>query len=136
MPSQEVVTAVSARLAAGFNLCPVYEVNVQSESPADGSPYLQIQYPVAFEEQASIGSPGSNRFREEGVIQFEIMTPLGSGTATALTIAAVLRTLFRNQYFEGVRTYVPNTPTFGDSNDVAGTFKAFFSVPYDFDILA
>lgn len=136
MASKQVVDAVAARLAASFSSCPVIEQNSTADGPADGGPFVLVQYPVAQSEQRSIGAPGANVWREMGAIRFVIHTPRGSGLAPALTIAGELAALFRGARFDGVRTYAPTSPTTDDENDQASMFLASLSVPYDFDIHA
>lgn len=132
MASPDVIAAVRQRLD-GFTAAPLYFPN---EALPDGQTFVAVQFPVATEEQASIGAPGSNVFREEGVIRFTIAVRAGSGTEGLGNIATALRNLFRNARFGGVRSYVPTTPVLDDRSDAAGSFKGSFVVPYDFDTFA
>lgn len=57
----------------------------------------------SVETQMSIGSPKSQRWREEGSIALIAFVPSGSGTDRALTLAESLRDLFRaRQVNDGV----------------------------------
>ena len=49
----------------------------------------------SVESQVSVGSPGDQRWREEGVIGLVVFVPSGSGTDRALTLAEAMRDLFR-----------------------------------------
>jgi hypothetical protein len=134
MPSAAVSDAVTARLA-GFTTCPVYTINQQLTPPVDGGPYVQVQYPFGDERQISIGAPGANIFREEGGIRFVIFTPVGDGIGSAQSIAASLRTLFRNFRSGAFRCYAAAPVTFDDTNDRPGWFVSSFAVPYEFDLI-
>lgn len=135
MASLEVMVAVKARLAAGFPSAPVYFPN--GALPANGvTEYVAVQYPLAGERQASIGAPGSNVFREEGVIRFVIHVRTGLGVDRIGILAGQLRTLFRNARFDGVRTYAPTSPVLDDRADAGSTYRASIAVPYDFDSFA
>lgn len=133
MASPQVLAAVKAFMAAEFTETPVYFPN---EAPPKASPFVAVQFPVATEEQASFGAPGSNVFREEGAIRFVVVVRAGSGTEKLGSIALALRILFRNARFDGVRCYAPSSPFFDDRGDDAGAFRASFAVPYDFDLFA
>ena len=133
MASPAVINAVEARLEAGFTAASVYLPN--HKLPSAG-PYVAVQFPLASELQATIGAPGGNVFREEGVIRFMIVVRSGSGLDTLGTIATQLRDLFRNARFDGVRCYAPTTPVFDDRSDEGGSFRGSLAVPYEFDLYA
>lgn len=136
MASQSAMAAVDAYLSVNFSTCPVYELGKELEPPPDLSAFVQVQYPLGLEEQMSIGSPGSNRFREEGVIRFVIHTPQSQGVAASATLADELRTLMRNKRFDGVRTFEAPPITLDDGSDHAGYLQSSFAVAYEFDITA
>lgn len=131
MAQKAVVDAVAARLAASWTRCPVYGVNEgRGETPADGSPFLVPQFPVASVERL----PVSQRFyRETGGIRFVLHTQAGAGTEPALTWAGELAALFRDQTFAGVITQAPSSPFIDNSNDRAGYFVTTIVVPYTFN---
>lgn len=136
MASLAVITAVKARLAASSITTPVKHPNADFQTPADGSGFVSVQYPVAAERQISVGSPGNNVFREEGVIRFVINIAAGADLETAATIADELRALFRNALFEGVRTFAPTSLVFNDSNDDGNYSRGSIAVPYEHDIFS
>lgn len=136
MASLAVITAVKARLAASSITTPIKHPNADFQTPADGAAFISVQYPVASEAQRSVGSPGNNIFREEGVIRFVINIPTGADLETAATIAEELRTLFRNALFDGVRCYAPTSLVFNDSNDAGNYSRASIAVPYEHDIFS
>jgi len=133
MASEAVVNAVAARLAANWNKVPLVGVNLNESAPADGSPFIVVQYPIANEEQISVGSPGANIWREEGVFRLVIHAERGGGVAQGLQWADELRTLFRGKHFDGVETFAPSPPAIDDSNDIGNYFQLSVAVPYQFD---
>lgn len=80
MASLIVMDAVAARLAANWTLCAIVDDDTTGQGPADGAPYLTVEYPVAREDQIAVGSPGANVFREIGVIRLVLVQQTGSGT--------------------------------------------------------
>lgn len=141
MPSKAVADAVEARLgatwtAADATVLPVFGLDQAGETPGDGSPFLTVQYPVASAQQISIGTPGAQLWREEGVIRFVIAMRSGGGVAQGLQWAAELAALFRGKQFDHVSTYAPTSPILDDRNDDGAYFLLAFVVPYYFDLLA
>lgn len=136
MPSSSVATAVDSYLSANFSTCPVFTLNDGSEAPADGSNFVQVQYPLGIEDQRSIGAPGANCFREEGAVRFVINTGKTAGSAAVLALADELRALMRNKRFDGVRTFEAPPATLDDESDHPRYFQASFAVAYEFDITA
>ena len=136
MASLAVITAVKARLAASAFATPVKHPNADFQTPADGSSFVAVQYPLASEAQRTFGAPGNNVFREEGVIRFVINIPRGADLEVAATIADELRALFRSARFAGVRCYAPTSLVFNDGNDDGNYSRGSIAVPYDFDLHA
>jgi hypothetical protein len=136
MASKAVVDAVEARLAANWTRCPVKGLNLDAETPADGSPFLVVQYPVANSEQASIGAPGANLWRESGAFRLVLSMKSGSGLADGLAWAGELAALFRGKQFGGISTYAPSPPANDDRNAGGGNYCNFsLSVPYEYDLI-
>lgn len=135
MASKAVVDAVEARLAANWSACPVYGLNSEAETPADGSPFLVVQYPVARSEQMSVGSPGANLWREEGAIRIVIHAQRGEGAADGLTWADELAALFRGKIFDGVTAWAPSPPVIDANNESGNYFALAIAIPYQFDLI-
>lgn len=137
MPSQAVSDAVDSYLSANFSTRPVYSLNTGNmDAPPDGGSFVQVQYPLALEDQKSVGDPGNNWFREEGAIRFVIVASAASGTDETYALADELRGLFRNKRFDGVRTFEAPPVTIDDQSDKSGRFVASFAVAYEYDITA
>lgn len=134
MASKVVMDAVSARIGGTWNGYPVFDPNTVGDPPADGSRFLAIQYPVANENQITVGSPGANVFREDGAIRFVYSIPRGVGVGDDIGLLDGLRALFRGKQFAFVTTYAPSSAVLDDSNDNGNYWKLSFAVPYYFDL--
>lgn len=135
MASKLVVDAVENRLAAMWSHTPVIGLNTVGETPADGTSFLTVQYPVATEEPASVGSPGSNVFREEGGFWLVLSVPRGQGLGVPMTWIDELRAMFRAKQFGGVNC-VGASPAYQDDNIENGAYVRLSSViTYYADIL-
>ena len=139
MASKAVVDAVEARLgpswtAADGSVLPVFGINTSGDTPSDGTPFIATQYPVANGEQITIGTPGTQVWREEGAIRFVLNIARGAGVAQGLQWADELATLFRGKQFGGVSTWAPTSPVLDNSNDVGNYWTLSFVCPYYTDI--
>lgn len=134
MASAAVITAVEARIAANW-AGTFQDLNAGADPPADGSPFLVAQFPVANAEQISIGAPGAEVFREEGAIRFVYSIPRGAGVLPWQATLETLLALFRAKQFGGVNTWAPTSPTFDDSDADGQYWKITAVVPYYFDAL-
>lgn len=133
MAKLAVVTAVEARLAAAWTLCPIIGGLSDDDRPAstDGTvtPFIAIQYPVANAEQLTLGAPGANFWREEGAFRIVIHVARGAG-ATGLAWADEVAALYRGKNFDGVQTFAPSSPAIDDRNDDGLYLRLSFAVPY------
>lgn len=135
MPLKLVVDAVEARLAEGWTKCPVVGINLTGNTPKDGSPFVQVSYPVANGEQLTVGAPGQNVYRETGAFRLVVNARRGRGVADGLAWADELAALFRGKEFGGIQTFAPSSPVIDDRNDEGNYFVLSFAVPYQADIL-
>ncbi|MDR7036112.1 hypothetical protein J2X36_000848 [Methylobacterium sp. BE186] len=135
MPLKLVVDAVEARLADGWDKCPIYGINKQGETPKGGDPFVQVSYPVANGEQLTVGAPGENIWRETGTFRLVINSRRGRGVIEGLTWADELAALFRGKDFGGVQTFAPSSPVIDDRNEEGMYFVLSLSVPYQADII-
>ncbi|WP_316234666.1 phage tail terminator-like protein [Bradyrhizobium sp. SZCCHNR1020] len=136
MASLAVMDAVDARLAANWTRCAIVADDTTGQGPADGSPYLTVEYPVAREEQITVGSPGANVFRETGVIRLVLVQQTGTGRRQPVQWMDELRALFRSTLFSGVTTFAPSPAIVDPANYAGGKFKVSCAVPYYFDLFA
>ena len=133
MASKVVMAAVMARIAANWTSLPVVGPNDKASPPVDG--FLDVEFPVATETQLTIGSPGSNVFREEGAFRLVMSIPVGVGLSPFDDQFEALRILFRSQIFDGVLTWGASPATIDDRNDQGSYFKLSCAIPYQFDSL-
>ncbi|XUM25116.1 phage tail terminator-like protein (plasmid) [Bradyrhizobium oligotrophicum S58] len=136
MASAALMTAVAARLAGNWTLCAVVEDDTTGLGPGDGAPYVTLEYPVAREEQITIGAPGNNVFRETGAFRLVLVSPTGQGLAQPIAWMDQLRAIFRGKHFSGVTTYAPSPGATDTSNYSAGRYVVSSSVPYYIDLFA
>ncbi|OHV17551.1 hypothetical protein BK022_04975 [Methylorubrum extorquens] len=105
-------------------------MNLQGETPEDGSTFVQVQYPVANTTTMDLAG---TYYREEGAIRIIVNAQRGAETAAGLTLADDLAALFRNKKFGGVQTFAPSSPVIDDRNEEGMYFALSFAVPYQFD---
>ncbi len=127
MAHQNVINAVQARIGATFNGAAVYGMNEEGEVPADGSAFIQIQYPASNQERLGLSD---RQYREEGGILFSVNVERGAGQNAGVLLASQVANLFRDQTFDGVHTLVPDSAFFDDSNDVGKYFRLIVVAPY------
>jgi hypothetical protein len=137
MASKLVMDAVEARLATAWTHTVIVTPNTNAGAPPDGGAFLSVQYPVASEEQMSIGAPGANVFREEGVARFIIHVPTGEGRTGWDEKVDALRAAFRGKVLDDdghIRTYEASPPIANDENDEGNYYAMSFGVRYTADI--
>ena len=136
MASTAVMAAIEERLVTSWAHTPIRTPNPASGSvPDDGSAFLMVSYPVADEEQMSIGSPGSNVWREGGAVRFVLAIPAGTGLGEWPARLDELRAAFRGQAFGGLRTYAATPPINDGRTDDDSYHLVSFAVAYDHDLL-
>lgn len=136
MAKPAVIAAVLARLAANFSRCPIAGINDKGDTPADGSPFLTVEFPVANERPITTGSPGANTYREEGSILFVLSVQRGQGVDQGNQWADELASLFRGKEFASVKVWAVQSPALDDRNDTGSYWQLRFAANYYFDILA
>lgn len=131
MASAAVIAAVKARQQAGWTSAPVNYPNEPFGLPADPSPFVDVDFPIAASDQASLGAPGANKFRDDGAIRFIVSTPVNTGTSLATQYANELADLFRAKVFDGVITYAPSPPVYLGAG---GSYASWsIAIPYKHD---
>ena len=136
MAGKAVIDAVTARLQANWTLCAIVLDDTTGQGPGDGSPYVTLEFPVAIENQITIGSPGNNVFRETGAFRIKLVALTGQGLSQATDWIDQLRAIFRGKQFSGVTTYAPSPGAIDNSNYLGGKFVISSSVPYYVDLFA
>lgn len=131
MASAAVIAAVKARQQAGWTSARVSYPNETFTLPDGPLPFVEVDFPIASSDQASLGAPGANKFRDVGTIRFIISTVVNTGTDLATQYAGELTDLFRAKVFDGVITYAPSPPVYLGAD---GNYASWsIAVPYKFD---
>ena len=137
MARQSVIDTVTARLKNNFTACPVLDQDQATQPPADGSTFLTLQFPVATEQQISIGAPGNNVWRESGAFRLVMSIRTGDPLSGPNTWLDQARALFRGKQFSGVTTFAPSPGVQADPQFASGNRVELSSaVPYQSDFFA
>ena len=136
MAQGAVISAVEGKLGEPLpgvlTDMPVVGVLTPNNRPAGAAAFLLVQYPVTNAQQITIGAPGDNVWRDEGVFTVTVHQPKAK-FAMALQQADAIASLFRGQYFGGVQCWAPQSARFDDENDKGLYTVASVAVPYWFD---
>lgn len=139
MPSTDVETAFRERLEANWNTADgvIVGANGVTEPPADGSPFLLIQYPVVQNSRPMLRV---KRF-EEGAARIIYNAESGSGLEGPLSLASAIAAAFRGDRLKigsllNVEIFEPSGPMISDDNDEGNYFELAVIVPYryQFDV--
>ena len=140
MSSLHVRRAFDVALAAWGEL-PVVQIDdpetVKAPSIRDGM-WVGIQYSPAVEGTKSFGNPGSNLYREQGVVFFHVVAPLSTTIEEILTKAESLRLYFRGTRFDGLKLFdvdPPHLEAGGGLPKLGNWFGAMVAADYTYDIL-
>ncbi len=137
MASRAVVTAVEARLAGNWTHTSIIGANTDGETPADGSAFLTVQYPVALSTHIGMAGVGNRTFREEGTFRLVLSVPRGDGQDQGLGWCDDLIALFIAQQFDGVTARTPSPPVVHNGENDRGQYWVMsVSVPYFYDLFA
>ncbi|MBX0289722.1 DUF4128 domain-containing protein [Hymenobacter sp. HSC-4F20] len=61
----------------------------------NGEPWVRLIVQHALGYQATVGAPGSNAFRREGLVTVQIFTPAGNGKIKAMQLADQVNPIFQ-----------------------------------------
>jgi len=131
MPSLAVLNAVRDHQEAGWTTLPVYYPNDVASPAGNGSPFVQVEFPVGASERLTLAVDGLHK--EEGTLRFIVHVRLMTGTDIAIAYADELAALFRSAELQNsprIQTYAP-TPPMGLGADVA-YYLVSVSVPYTY----
>lgn len=139
MASKAVVDAVegvvgSSWTSGGGISLPVIGLNAPGPLPADGSPHIEIDYPVANKKWLTFGDPGNNQFRETGGFRIVINEKRGAGTERAQGWADELAALYQGKAFLGgnLQCDEAGVPIVNNGNATGSYFQFSFVVTYRF----
>ncbi len=125
MAKKTAVDAIVARRKANFTLAPVLDRNSTTQTPADGSAWVRIKFPVANNRLATL----KNGNREDGGFRIVVATPIGDGLEVSNTWCEQIAAIFSRQKFNGVQCWAP---TIREGVDNGSWFIATVVVPYYF----
>ena len=106
-------------------------------SVADGM-FVGVQYTASIEQNKSLGTPGSNLYRELGQAVIHIVAPNGTTVSDILDKAESLRLYLRGTRFDGLKLFdvdPPHLEAGGGLPKLGNWFGAMISVDYNFDLL-
>lgn len=115
MASKVVEATVQAYLAANWSLSSIYTENLEQETPADGTPFIILQFPAMSVVRTSVTS---RTYIEEGGFRIVINVRRGEGVTRMRDWGETLATLFRDVDLDnGVECLVPTEPFTDDQSD-------------------
>ncbi len=125
MAKKAAVDAIIARLKANWALSEIIDVNATTQTPADLSPWIRIEFPIASNRQVVLG----RGYREDGGFRIVVATALGEGIGKSNDWCEQIATIFRNRKFDGVQCLAPSIRE-GIDEDMY--FIAAVTVPFYF----
>lgn len=114
-------------------LTPVAYDDVPFEKP-DEEPWVRFTIRHNEGYQASIGNPGSNRHRREGVIFAQVFTPEGNASKNAREFADTIMSMFIGVNHEGIHFH--NVVPREIGNDGLGWYQINVSISFWYDQIA
>lgn len=103
--------------------------NMGGRKPDDGSPFIRVGVNFNGRQQVSFGGT-TNRFRNEGTLVMQIMTPFEQGDAAAMTFADQTAPAFQSRTEDEVVWRTPDTFTAGRAGK---WWQTNFVCPFYFD---
>ncbi|MBA3998948.1 MAG: hypothetical protein CTY36_00115 [Methylocystis sp.] len=140
MASYAVIDAFTAMIGAAWPHTPIMGLNESGKAPSENSAFLTVTFPVAKEEQASVGAPGANIYREEGAAHVCLAIPIGLGinppdSPWAQRIDALRAALRGKTFADGAGvTWEASPPFVNEQSDRGAYFEMSFAVPYRYDV--
>lgn len=140
MSSKVAYDSITGFMTANWSATPI--VDIENTAPAlPDEPFIAMMFPFAIEEQASVGAPGNNVFREFGNFQVLVFVESGVGMDTLLTLGEQVRNLLRGQRIDDVQIDAVNPMSYAEdqsSIEVGGGnwYRRIINVDYYNDIHA
>lgn len=139
MASSTVVASLTARAKAAWaSIHPAGDCIEPNTLAADPDPMqvsLIITFPVATEEQKSIGAPGANVWRETGVMRLVVQVPAGQALDPWLGYLDTLRATFRGTEQDGVTCFEASPAAIDAGADGETSFFLSTAIAYRHDII-
>lgn len=126
--------AIVSRLEANWTSTPLAVPG--KPFAAQEAAWVKLEVLNFAEEQRSIGAPGDNLFRSEGLISIHVFVRKGTDAATSRTHAKALAALFRAQTFSGVICDAATISGLGEGSDDGKWARRTVTVPFSCDGVA
>lgn len=130
MPSAAVEEVFRTRLEANWDTADgvILGSNGVTKAPADGSPFVIIQYPVAQNTRPMLTT---KRF-EEGAARIIYNAEVGSGLEDPLALADAIAAAFRGDRLivSHVEIFEPSPPMINDDNEDGNYCEFAVIIPY------
>lgn len=133
MSFKDAETAVQAYFNTKWgNLTPIAWPDVDF-TPPNGT-WVRFQMDNNIGRQASMGSPGSNKYRRQGLITIQVFAKENTGAVDCRTKADVAVDAFMDNGLQGFTFFNANSRRVG--NDGHGWYQWNVTVEYRYDITA
>lgn len=120
--------AIRARLAANWTSSVILGLNLTTQTPADGSSWVRVTFPVASDMKTALGP----NYRESASALITVATQIGDGLETSNVWCESIAAIFRGQKFDGVDCAFA-APSIREGVDDGSYFTASVIVPYRYD---
>lgn len=129
-----IIERAEAAVAAFVTPPPVQVVVENTDfQPLPDASFIHVAVRFTDADQVAFGTQ-QNRFRQYGVIVFQIVTPASDGSGLALSYADALAAEFRAKQFDGVLTFAPRVMTGNSWQGVKGNwYTTMMTVPFQYD---
>lgn len=138
MASAAAMAAIQSAVSAAWSHTAIVLPNSGiTQLPADGSALLFLEFPVSFEGQKSLGAPGANIWREEGVFRLVLLIQSGIGLDPWPGRIDMLRAALRGQSLlsGALKTFEANPPVSAEGGPDGQAYEISFGVRYWFDVI-
>lgn len=129
MASKAVEDAVESYLTVNWTNCPVLTENRDAETPADGSPFIMLEFPLSDVRRLTVGD---RNYRETGGFRIVIAVERGTGTQTIRQWGAQLAALFRDRKLGEVNCRIPTEVFTDETSDEGNYFRGSMICEYDY----
>ena len=104
---QNITTVFKAAWEAGSDL-PVQYENVDFDPPNDAGPFVALAVLRGQSVASGLVGGGTIRYRHPGILQIDVSTAKGKGTALALNYVDEIATIFRGKNISGIVFRAPD----------------------------
>lgn len=127
----EATKAMRSYFGAQYNNLTQVRYDDQNAPAANNATWVRFTIKHADGFQASIGSPGSNKFRKVGNIIIQIFQPQGQASIDARAKADVIEAIFRGKDYQGIHFFDVCAQEIG--NDGHGWYQINVKVKFQYD---